>query len=374
MRTLFSQTTLIAVIFIFGAAASASHGKTAIEVYELASASTVVVKKNVQGQQQSSGTGTSTGSGIVMGDGHVVTNCHVIKNANALTVHSAGKDYPASLIYADWSRDLCALNVAGLEAPAAVLGSTKTLKVGAKVYALGAPKGLALTLSDGIVSGFRERKAGRYIQTTAAISRGSSGGGLFDENGALIGLTTFYMADAQNLNFAIPIEWVSELPQRSTLDSVLESVAPPESDWQIKSKELKANHDWAALLQHTDHWTRAEANNDDAWKSHGMALYQTGQTSQSIEAWGKAVRVNPDDADVWFLIGAANTRSGRTAQAIKAYEHALSLDPKEAAGWYSLGEHYEQSGQRSKVREVYKKLKNLDPVRAEQFFSKVILP
>jgi predicted TPR repeat methyltransferase len=373
MRTLFSRTALSTVVLIFSAAGCFSHAKTATEVFELASASTVVVKKaNPQDQQRNSGSGS--GSGIVIGDGHVVTNCHVIKNAKTLTVHSAGKDYSASLLYADWPRDLCALNVAGLEAPAAVLGNSKTLKVGAKVYALGAPKGLALTLSDGIVSGFRERKAGRYIQTTAAISRGSSGGGLFDENGALIGLTTFYMADAQNLNFAIPIEWVSELPQRSRLDLALDAVVPPESEWQIKSKELKANNDWTALLQHTDDWTRAEADNDDAWKSRGMALYRTGQTSQSIDAWSKAIRVNPDDANVWFLIGAAHTRAGSTAQAINAYQHALSLDPKEAAGWYSLGKHYEQSGQRNKVRDVYKKLKHLDPVRAEQFFSKVMLP
>lgn len=91
---------------------------------------------------------------LINGRSRGMGNCHVIKNAKALTVCSTGKNYPASLIYADWSRDLCALNVAGLMAPAAVLGNTKTLKVGAKVYALGAPKGLALTLSDGIVSGF----------------------------------------------------------------------------------------------------------------------------------------------------------------------------------------------------------------------------
>jgi S1-C subfamily serine protease len=103
----------------------------------------------------------------------------------------------------------------GYSAPAVVIGSTKTLKVGAKVYAIGAPKGLELTLSDGIVSSLREVDGGQYIQTTAAISPGSSGGGLFDENGALVGLTTFYLAEGQNLNFAVPVEWVKELPKRS---------------------------------------------------------------------------------------------------------------------------------------------------------------
>jgi len=361
---------MVAALFIF--CASPGHGKTATEVYEQASASTVIVK-NVDRLAMKQ----STGSGVVLGNGQVVTNCHVIKNAKVLTERTAGKEYTASLHYADWVRDLCSLNVAGLDAPAALLGNSKTLKVGAKVYALGPPKGLALTLSDGIVSGFRERQAGRYIQTTATISHGSSGGGLFDDNGALIGLTTFYMADGQNLNFALPIEWVSELAQRSTLDLTpdpIVPIAPAASHWQSTSKELETSNDWVALLQHSDQWTRAEADNNGAWKSRGMALYQTGQTSLSIAAWEQALRLNPDDADVWFLLGSAHTRAGRRPQAIKAYQHALSLDPEDAVGWYSLGEHYEQSGQRSKARDVYKKLQKLDPVRAEHFFSALVLP
>jgi hypothetical protein len=372
MRRLYRHSAITTAAVLLNLGSHLSHGKTATEVYEQASASTVVVR-NVDPLAKKQ----SIGSGVVLGDGQVVTNCHVIKNAKVLSVRNMGKEYPASLQYADWPRDLCSLNVEGLDAPSVLLGNSKTLKVGAKVYALGTPKGLALTLSDGIVSGFRERKAGRYIQTTAAISRGSSGGGLFDEKGALIGLTTFYMADGQNLNFALPIEWLSELAQRSTLDPALDTTAsttPVASQWQSKSRELEVNNDWVALLQHSDRWTRAEADNDDAWKSRGIALYKTGQTNQSIEAWGKAVRHNPDDAEVWFLLGAAHTRAGRSAQAIKAYQHALSLDPKDAAGWYSLGEHYEQSGQRSKVRDVYKELKKLDSARAEQFFSKVMLP
>jgi len=372
MRRLYRHSAVTTASILLCLVAQLSHGKTATEVYEQAAASTVVVKNTDTAAKKQ-----NTGSGVVLGDGQVVTNCHVIKNAKVLSVRTMNKEYPASLQYADWPRDLCSLHVAGLDVPTVLLGNSKTLKVGAKVYALGTPKGLALTLSDGIVSGFRERKGGRFIQTTAAISRGSSGGGLFDENGALIGLTTFFMADGQNLNFALPIEWVNELAQRSTLDPLLDplaAIAPPVSQWQSKSKELEVNNDWVALLEHSDQWTTAEADNDDAWRSRGMALYKTGQTNQSIEAWVKAVRHNPDDADVWLLLGAAHARAGRSAQAIKAYQHALSLDPKDAAGWYSLGELYEQSGQRSKVRNVYKELKKLDSVRAEQFFSKVVLP
>ncbi len=370
---------LVATFFTVFFVASTSHSKTAIEVYEKASASTVVVKNvDIQTRKQ------STGTGVVIGDGQVVTNCHVIKNPKLLTVRSSDKDYPASLHYSDWERDLCSLTVVGLDIPAVLLGNSSVLKVGAKVYALGTPKGLALTLSDGIVSGFRERQSGRYIQTTAAISRGSSGGGLFDENGALIGLTTFYMADGQNLNFALPIEWVNELAQRSTQALALAppmapllpptSHPPAASQWQKKSHELELDKDWIGLLEHSDQWTKAEAGNDNAWKSLGVAFYQTGQTQQSIHAWGKAIRLHPDEAELWFRVAAAYTRTGQSAKAIDAYQQALSIDSKDAAAWYSLGELYEGSGQRSKVRDVYKQLKTLDAVHAEQFFSKVLMP
>jgi S1-C subfamily serine protease len=61
------------------------------------------------------------------------------------------------------------------------------------------------------VSALRNVRGQRYVQTDAAISKGSSGGGLFDRDGRLVGITTFTVDDAQNLNFAIPVERVMEV-------------------------------------------------------------------------------------------------------------------------------------------------------------------
>jgi S1-C subfamily serine protease len=78
------------------------------------------------------------------------------------------------------------------------------------VYTVGAPSGLELTLANGIVSGLRTRDHRRLIQTTAPISPGSSGGGLFDAHGNVVGITTMVLADSgrlnQALNFAIPAD------------------------------------------------------------------------------------------------------------------------------------------------------------------------
>jgi len=91
------------------------------------------------------------------------------------------------------------------------MGWTMKNRGNLKIFAIGAPKGLVLTLSEGIISGFREDKAGRYLQISAPISPGSSGGGLFDEQGRLIGMPTFYLADSQQLNFAVPVEWIKDV-------------------------------------------------------------------------------------------------------------------------------------------------------------------
>lgn len=158
------------------------------------------------------------GSGVVVGSDAVVTNCHVLAKAKRVAVKRAKESLDARLAMWDVKRDVCQLSVPGLKAPAVALADSAKVAVGQSVFAIGNPKGLELTMSEGLVSSLRRNAAGQLvlIQTSAAISGGSSGGGLFDSQGRLIGLTTLgsVTGDAQNLNFAIPVDWVRELPQR----------------------------------------------------------------------------------------------------------------------------------------------------------------
>lgn len=158
------------------------------------------------------------GSGVVVGPEMVVTNCHVLKQARQVAVRRDKEKFPARLVMWDTQRDVCQLRVQGLVAPAVQLANSASFAVGQDVYAIGNPKGLDLTMSAGLLSALRKDDAGRLIllQTSAAISGGSSGGGLFDDRGALMGLTTLgsVRADVQNINFAIPVDWIRELPAR----------------------------------------------------------------------------------------------------------------------------------------------------------------
>jgi serine protease Do len=167
-----------------------------------------VVRINVA---SASGAPVATGSGVVIGPGSVITNCHVALRGDLLEVKLADAAYSATVEVANEDRDLCLLSVSGLSAPAVSLGTVDSVRVGQRVYAVGAPQGLDLTISDGIVSALRESQGSKVIQTSAPVSPGSSGGGLFDTAGRMIGVVTFQTKAGQNLNFAVPADWVGEM-------------------------------------------------------------------------------------------------------------------------------------------------------------------
>jgi S1-C subfamily serine protease len=155
------------------------------------------------------------GSGVVIEPGIVLTSCHVAKAGAKLVVKMGETTLPATIKLADEEYDMCRLAVPALRAPAVRIGSVNTLRTGQKVYAIGAPAGLELTISEGIVSSLRRIDEGTVIQTTAPISPGSSGGGLFDLSGQLVGIMTFQHRFGQNLNFALPADWIAQMRERS---------------------------------------------------------------------------------------------------------------------------------------------------------------
>lgn len=108
----------------------------------------------------------------------------------------------------DEGTDRCALSIEdGRDVlPVPGVRGVGDLQVGERVYTVGSPEGIESTLGEGIVSGMHEVTGRTLIQTTAQISRGSSGGGLFDTRGNLVGITTLKHIRGEALNFAIPAD------------------------------------------------------------------------------------------------------------------------------------------------------------------------
>jgi S1-C subfamily serine protease len=111
------------------------------------------------------------------------------------------------VVAADRDGDRCILQTSEtLPTYVASAKPMRALLVGEDVAAIGNPKGLDTSLSRGLVAQKRNKNGHAYIQTDAALSSGSSGGGLFDTAGNLVGVTTFKVATGESLNFAIAID------------------------------------------------------------------------------------------------------------------------------------------------------------------------
>lgn len=172
-------------------------------------------------------TPTKQGSGVVVDPGGlVVTNLHVVRGASTLTVKFENGDTysEAEVVDVDERKDLVVLKLKAFGLSAAALGNSDRVQAGDRVVLVGSPKGLELTVSDGIVSAVRDSGEGyRLLQTSAAASPGSSGGGMFNDAGELIGIVSAKMSEGENLNFALPINYARGLlgsTDRTTLNEL----------------------------------------------------------------------------------------------------------------------------------------------------------
>ena len=156
------------------------------------------------------------GSGFLISkDGQVVTNYHVIRNGRSAVIKFPDGTFFAvdGVLVSDEDRDVAIIKVHGNGFKALTLGDSDQLKVGEEVVAIGNPLSLESTVSNGIVSAIRtvEVEGGKFLQITAPISPGSSGGPLFNMAGKVVGITSSHLVGGQNLNFAIPINDVKPI-------------------------------------------------------------------------------------------------------------------------------------------------------------------
>jgi len=361
MRIVHGLAGLLALLVSSHAVAA----RTPEQVFESASRSVVLVHG-----YDAEGNTLSQGSGVVTGRETVTTNCHVTDDAARVEVVFQAKAFSVTPGAANRDRDLCQLKVPQLGAPRAAL-YTGRLRVGQRVYAIGAPEGLELTFTEGLISNLREFEGSRYIQTSAVIAQGSSGGGLFDAEGRLIGITAFIVGEGQNLNFALPASWISDLTAAADrpVPKVLTAEAA-EARWIARVAEARAQKDWITLLMVAQQWVRTMPRSARAWQELGDAYRTVNRPRRAVPAYQQAVRYNAQAFDAWVHLGTSYLALNQYDRAIEARGEALRIRAAEPRALYNLGAAYHGQGLHERVQEIHAQLRKADSALAADFARK----
>ncbi len=268
---------------------------------------------------------SSLGSGVEIAENVFVTNCHVLEDGRRFSIKRKQREVPAQLIAGDTERDVCLLSANdGQSAPVATR-SASTVRVGENVFAIGNPQGLEQTLSQGIVSALRrngDEKALPYIQTTAPISQGSSGGGLFDSQGRLIGIPSFMSAEGQNLNFAAPVDWALDIQARGTKNFASRSQQGPVVEQESPEADSAVAVDSRAGEYH----------------ARGLELIADGRVRMALPYLSRAVAMEPRNVTYVTELGNAYMRVGDLGSAQNALNYSLKLDDQQPRAWILMAQ------------------------------------
>ena len=237
----------ISALFVILVSYSVSQQTVPDVVKQSSDAVVLIVISNSSGEE------TALGSGfLVSSEGEIVTNYHVIKDAHSAIVKlSNGAFFPVSGVLASSAeKDLAIIKVNGKNLPFLTLGDIDKLNAGEHVVAVGSPLGLEGTVSDGVVSAIRDVDGKKWIQTTAPVSHGNSGGPLLDMSNHVVGVITMGVNPAvgQNLNFAVPSSEVTALLITARQQTKpLESIASKSGDTLTDGKvwtSMTSGHDY----------------------------------------------------------------------------------------------------------------------------------
>jgi putative serine protease PepD len=231
----------------------------------------------------------------------VVTNFHVVPGASSIAaINNNGAVFLFQKTVAQPPGvDLAVLKFQANDMPFLKLGRSTENVEGERVIAIGNPTGLTGSVSDGIISAFRENRS--LIQITAPISQGSSSSPVKDEKDEVIGVATLENTQGQSLNFVIAVENVSAALMQ-----------PPNE--QLSGPALPRV-------------TPTRAIDADAHFDSGMAFLERQEYDKAINDFTEAIRLDPNVAIIYFNRGNAYYDRGNLDKASNDYNEAIRLNP-----------------------------------------------
>lgn len=292
------------------------------------------------------GPGLATlGSGVVVAPDVVATNAHVVRNALRVFVQGGGRSWEASAVCLAADRDLVLLRLPGLVLTPAEPAPPDRLRQGDPVLAVGYGGGVGPSEQRGRITALWTYRGDRLIQTDTRNRPGSSGGGLFTEDGLLLGITTFNLGGGGSFDFAVPVSWVLGMAQAraDALTCPLMVEDRLRMDFTDLLSEDPRNLDaWDAL---TRTWVEASPQEAAAWYARGTALdgrlrahpEEPGILEALLGAYQRATTLDPRHARAWNNLGATLDLLNRFPEAHAAFRHAVTARPDYSLAWANLG-------------------------------------
>jgi serine protease Do len=255
-----------------------------------------VVKVHTANKQGNHG----VGSGVVIAKDHVVTNCHVIADANGIHVTKYGVSYPPYALLADWRHDLCILKFEYLKLKPVILGSNDQLQYEAEVF--GKSYGgntVKPHTAVGAVKGIYDLNGYKIIQSSAWFSLGASGGGLFNDKGELIGVTTFKTPGNLGSFYSVPVEVIKKM--LASNDDLSITTAAESPFWDAPEKKLPffmrvvgptKKENWGKLKEISNEWIANKPNSYEAEYHLGLADYRLGNLKEAKASFSRVIERN----------------------------------------------------------------------------------
>jgi S1-C subfamily serine protease len=279
------------------------------------------------------------GSGFfVTREGVLVTNYHVVKGAKFANVllHTGATFFVDSILALDEASDLALLKVKGDNLSCLALAPTdKSLAVGDHVFAIGNPQGLTNSISEGIISGLRDEKGVPGVQTTAAISPGSSGGPLLDDKGCVVGVTTATLRGGQNLNFAVAAPKVKTLlAKAATSPSVALASRGGTPLEPSAAKDLETvwdaiqNGRWSEAGGILERLRNLDRNNPLIWFQTGVLHAALGNQDMALEAFNQMIALAPENPSGYLAAGEILRKEKKYNESLVAFSKAAELSPE----------------------------------------------
>ena len=255
-----------------------------------------VVKVHVANDKGNHG----VGSGVVVAKNYIVTNCHVIANSQGIHVTKYGLSYSPDALIADWKSDLCILKFKFLELKPITMTNTADVEyetdVFTKSYGGNAPRPGS---SFGTIKAKFNYDGYQIIQSSASFMLGASGGGLFNYQGELIGITTFKTPGRSAFYYSMPVEIIKEMMVNGKEISV--TAAPESAFWDTPEENQPYfmqvvsalnKKDWSKLMIISEDWVKSEPNADESNFHLGLANYHQNNEDTANKLFKKVVSQN----------------------------------------------------------------------------------